>query len=126
VRREELVVERTPVDHGTDGSIGANGARIVRQSVAEQADANKSLEAVPHSTLLGADEEVLRVPLLEEQVVITLRPVVREEVLIRKRRVAEQQVHSIDLNHEVLQVDRDGEVEVQELKGDEQEQAEVG
>jgi uncharacterized protein (TIGR02271 family) len=68
VRREEVVVERSilteprPVINGSGDGM---------------------------ATQLGGEEEVVRIPILEEQVTIEKHPVVREEIRVLKRRIDE-------------------------------------
>jgi uncharacterized protein (TIGR02271 family) len=70
VAREEVVVERTllPADAGQEAE-----------------DPGRPVPA-----RLGGDEEVVRIPVYEEQVLVEKRPFVREEVVVRKRRVPQE------------------------------------
>jgi uncharacterized protein (TIGR02271 family) len=73
-RREEVVVERRPVEAGARG------------------DAS-----------IGADE--IHVPLMEDEVVIEKRPVVKEELVIGKRVVEEHDVVEADVRREEFDID---------------------
>ena len=75
-RREEVTVERRPVEAG--------------------ARSNASL---------GEDE--IRVPLMEEEVVIEKRPVVKEELVIGKRIVEERDVVETDVQREQFDINTD-------------------
>lgn len=82
VSREELIIERT-AGSGT----AASGETI------------------------GQEKEI-RIPLSEERVQVEKRPVVREEVEIRKRRVEETKEVGDQVRHEELRVDKDENVKV--------------
>ncbi len=53
---------------------------------------------------IGDDQEI-RVPLMREEAVVEKRPVVREEIIIRKRAVQENQTVEADLRRERVDVD---------------------
>jgi uncharacterized protein (TIGR02271 family) len=74
-RREEVHVERVPVEEGR----GTTGSEI------------------------GEDE--IRVPVIEEEVVVEKRPVVREEIQLRKEVVEEDEVVEADLRKEEVAVE---------------------
>jgi uncharacterized protein (TIGR02271 family) len=80
VTREELVIERRPVN-----------------------------EARPASGDIGADSEI-RVPLSEERVNVERQPVVREEVEVGKRQVTEERTVSDEVRHEELQVEDESKI----------------
>ena len=50
--------------------------------------------------------EVVRVPIVEEELVVERRPVVKEVLVIRKRAVRDERVVEADLRREQLHVDR--------------------
>jgi uncharacterized protein (TIGR02271 family) len=90
VMREEVSVERRPV---TDPDAGT-------------------------ATSFQGDE--IRVPVVEEELVVEKRPVVREELVVRKSQVQEDQVVEADLRREHAEVTRDGDVRrVDGLRADE-------
>ena len=75
-RREELVVERRPVEAGA------------------RADATIS------------DEEI-RIPLMEEELIVEKRPVVKEELVVGKRVVEDREVVEADVRREEFEIDED-------------------
>jgi uncharacterized protein (TIGR02271 family) len=75
-RREEVVVERRPVEAGA------------------RADATIS-------------EDEVRVPLMEEEVIVEKRPVVKEELVIGKRVVEERDTVEAELRREEFDIDTD-------------------
>ncbi len=77
-RREEVVVERRPVEAGA------------------RADASIT------------DDEI-RIPLMEEEVVVDKRPVVKEELVVGKRVVEDQEVVEADVRREEFDIDNDNE-----------------
>jgi hypothetical protein len=50
-------------------------------------------------------EEIIRVPVVEEELVVQRRPVVKEVVIIRKRTITEERVVEADLRRERVEVD---------------------
>ena len=50
--------------------------------------------------------EIVRVPIVREELVVERRPVVKEVIVIRKRAAREEQVVEADLRRERLEVDR--------------------
>ena len=78
-RREEVSVERVPVEGGAREASGATEADICE------------------------DEVVLQV--FEEEVVVTKRVVLKEEVWLRKRVVEDEEVVEVDLRKEEVEVD---------------------
>jgi uncharacterized protein (TIGR02271 family) len=55
-------------------------------------------------------EEVVRVPIVREELVVERRPVVKEVVVVRKRMARETRVVEADLRRERLDVERHGDV----------------
>jgi uncharacterized protein (TIGR02271 family) len=78
--REEVSVERRPI---TDPTMGTE-ARF--------------------------EGDEIRIPVVEEEVVVEKRPVVREELVVRKSQVQENQVVEADLRREHAEVTENGEV----------------
>jgi len=76
IRREEIVVERAVL---YEPLAAPAGNRFEQQVTSESGETQ--------TPALGADEEVIRIPILEEQVTVEKHPVVREEVRVLKRRV---------------------------------------
>jgi uncharacterized protein (TIGR02271 family) len=87
VTREELVIERRPVEGGAAAS-----------------------------SQIGSDREI-RVPLSEEQVRVEKRPVVKEEVRVGKKKVQESHQVNEQVKHEELKVDREADVNRERKKG---------
>ena len=90
VMREELVLERVSVSENTPAP----------------------------SANIGRSQEI-RVPLSEERVRLEKQPVVREEVNIGKREVADVEKVSADVRHEELRVDPDPDVRKRSATGEE-------
>jgi uncharacterized protein (TIGR02271 family) len=78
-RREEVVIERVPVEGEARESSGATEAHI------------------------GEDEVVLQV--FEEEVVVTKRVVLKEEIRIRKRAAWDEETVEVDLRKEEVEID---------------------
>jgi uncharacterized protein (TIGR02271 family) len=69
----------------------------------------------PVTQEIGAEEEV-RVPLSEERVRVEKQPVVTEEVRVGKRKVQGSKQVSDQVRHEELRVDKEGDVNTEELE----------
>ena len=78
-RREEVGIERVPIEGEAREAGGASEAQI------------------------GEDEVVVQV--FEEEVVVTKRVVLKEEIRLRKRVVEEDEVIEVDLRKEEVEVD---------------------
>ena len=78
-RREEVSVERVPVEGEAREASGATEADI------------------------GEDEVVLQV--FEEEVVVTKRVVLKEEIRLRKRVVEDEEIVEVDLRKEEVEID---------------------
>jgi uncharacterized protein (TIGR02271 family) len=86
VRREEVVVERHPVDR-------AEGERMGAGEIGES--------------------ETIRVPVHEERVTVEKTPVVREEIQVGKRTIQDTERVSANVRREEAVIDHDEEVDVQ-------------
>jgi stress response protein YsnF len=62
-------------------------------------------------------DEVIRVPVMEEQVTVQKRPVVTEEVSLGKRQVTETQHVTDTVRHEEVRIDNPGNVDIRQ-RGD--------
>ena len=81
-RREEVHLERVPVEEREASEVegrGSSGAEI------------------------GEDE--IRIPVIEEEVVVEKRPVVREEIRLRKEVVEEEEVIEEDVRKEEVDIE---------------------
>ena len=89
VTREEVTVERRPVNAAGAGAGNAGGE-------------------------IG--DEDIRVPLMAEELVVDKRAVPKEEVIIRKRAVQETKTVEADVRKERVEVDPKGDVEARQAK----------
>lgn len=85
VQREEVTIERRPV----------------------RADAASN-------TTISSDENEIRIPVMEEEVVVEKRPVVKEEIVVRKHAVSEDKDVEADLRKERVDVNRDTAADVRD------------
>jgi uncharacterized protein (TIGR02271 family) len=86
-RREEVVIERRPVEAGARGDAATIG------------------------------EAEVRVPLMEEEVIVEKRPVVKEELVIGKRVVEERDVVEAEVRREEFDIDNDVDVNARNRSG---------
>ena len=103
VRREELVVERRVVERRPADELEEPGMDELERSLAARF---RSLQ----------EGQTIRLPLIQEEVVIEKRPFVYEEVLIGKRLVEETEQVSGTVRREVLKVTRRGEIDVSHVR----------
>lgn len=89
IRREEIVVERAVLTQPLAAPVGNR----FEQPVTSESGEGQASE-------LGGDEEVIRIPVLEEQVTVEKHPIVREEVRILKRRVQDIVTVTDGVRHE--------------------------
>ena len=120
-RTDEVAALAVRPEGGRDASLRAVGMQDVRldergRRVVSDIDA-AAFDALPAGggvgTAPGVTVEhtadggsVIRVPIVEEQLVVERRPVVREVLVIRKRAVERQQVVEADLRRERVDVDQ--------------------
>lgn len=95
VSHDEVTIERRPV---TDGELGAENNIYGNDA-----------------TAFREDDETIRIPITEERVEVTKRPVVTEEIVLKKREVEEHETINETVKREEVHFEKDGDVEV---KGD--------
>jgi stress response protein YsnF len=105
VRHEEVSVEHHPTD--------ASGSPLVVLEYEQQHAAEVGLDSAPEPDLSG-EEDVTRVPVYAEQIVVSRRPYVVEEVWVRKRRVLERRTVTGEVRREDLEVEPVGELVVEQ------------
>jgi hypothetical protein len=92
------------------GAASTQGASRVVQATPQGHQQQPQPQATAHTGITvertASGEEIVRVPIVEEELVVERRPVVKEVVVIRKRAVEEQHVVEADLRRERLEVDR--------------------
>jgi uncharacterized protein (TIGR02271 family) len=98
VRREELVIERHPVERRPIDS----GARLADPLVEQLLDRLRHMQP----------GETLRIPIIEEEVVVHKRPVVVEEITLGKRTIQETQEVSDTVRREQARIEEHGQVRV--------------
>ena len=98
VRREELVIERHPVERRPIDS----GARQADPLVEQLLDRLRHMQP----------GETLRIPIIEEEVVVHKRPVVVEEITLGKRTIQETQEVSDTVRREQARIEEHGQVRV--------------
>ncbi|MBJ7603107.1 MAG: DUF2382 domain-containing protein [Candidatus Dormibacteraeota bacterium] len=114
VRREEVFIEHVPLTEPLPEQIvyvddGYDQAQPVRPRAGWEGNVG----------LPSDEEEVIRVPLLAEQVVVSKQPVVVDEVVVRKRRLPEVRIVQGDVRREEVVIEREGEFELEEVTGTE-------
>ncbi|HEY8679027.1 MAG TPA: YsnF/AvaK domain-containing protein [Candidatus Dormibacteraeota bacterium] len=97
IRREEVVVERVAVPHPQS---------ILAEEDA-QADPQRLGPSEPLSEL-GADQDITRIPVLEEQIILQKRVVVREYVTVNKRIIEEPKTVSGTIRREEPRIEQEG------------------
>jgi uncharacterized protein (TIGR02271 family) len=104
VEREELLVERVPLQrNGLDQAPDSSGTDPLVQAFSERLRDLQPGEAV-------------RIPIVEEEVIVHKQPVVRNELVIGKRLAHEVQQFTQTVRREVPDIDRKGDVRVAEVE----------
>jgi uncharacterized protein (TIGR02271 family) len=106
IRREEVVVERVTVPHAQS---------ILSEET--QTSGDSRLEPEESITELGADQDITRIPLREEQIVLQKRLVVREYVTVSKRIVEQTRQVSGTIRREEPRVETQGNAPIAEADG---------
>ena len=101
IMREELVIEHRAIspDQPTDQCSHSDHSNYLIGRIVE----------------IGEDETI-RILVRSEQVLIEKRPVVTEELLVRKRKVQEVQRYTDTVQREEVHIEREGEVEVRQVE----------
>jgi uncharacterized protein (TIGR02271 family) len=99
VRREELIIERHPVEHRPMDSASAGRTDPLVEQLLERLRRMQPGES-------------LRIPIVEEEVVVQKRPVVVEEITLGKRTVQDTEEVSDTVRREEAHVERHGNVRV--------------
>jgi uncharacterized protein (TIGR02271 family) len=97
VQREELIIERLPIQPSASDQ-------------AEPHETDQLIQALSDRLRQMQPGEALRIPVVEEEVVIHKQPVVKSQLVIGKRLVREVQHFSDTVRREVADVDRRGDV----------------
>jgi uncharacterized protein (TIGR02271 family) len=105
VRHEEVDMEHRPTP--------ASGSPLVVMEHEQQPWATEAETSAPAERLLD-DEDVTRIPVFAEQIVVSRRPYVVEEIWVRKRRVLARRTVAGEVRGEELEVEPVGEVSVEE------------
>ena len=106
IRREEVIVERVTVPHAQ--SIITEEDRTTEDS---------RLEPDETITELGADQDITRIPVREEQIVLQKRVIVREYVTVTKRIVEQTRQVSGTIRREEPRVETKGNAPVSSADG---------
>jgi uncharacterized protein (TIGR02271 family) len=103
--RKEVVTEQRNIE-----------VPVTREEVVIERHAGSGRKASDQT--IGADEEV-RIPLMEEEVDVKKRAVVREEVSVGKRPVTETKNVSETVRREEARIDREGDADIRPFEGTE-------
>ena len=114
VRREEVFVERLPQPAQP---VALEAAPAAAEVPPDDATTARTAPAPEPTAELAEDEEVIRVPVLAEQIVLHRRPYVAEEIVVRKHRASELQDHRGEVRREELEIDPGSDLEL-ERSGD--------
>ena len=112
---EELVVDKRPISAGEvtlQKRIETVHARVPVTRRRQEVEMERRVVAEPYAADTDLREEEIRIPILEEELVISKRAVVAEELVIRKRVVEEVREIEADLRRERIDIDQRGNVEV--------------
>jgi uncharacterized protein (TIGR02271 family) len=103
VQREELIIERLPVQrHAADQ--------------AEQHETDPLIQSLSERLRQMQPGEAVRIPIVEEEVIVQKQRVVKSQLLIGKRLVREVQHFTDTVRREVADVDRRGDVRIADLE----------
>jgi uncharacterized protein (TIGR02271 family) len=103
VQREELIIERLPVQrHAADQ--------------AEQHETDPLIQSLSERLRQMQPGEAVRIPIVEEEVIVQKQRVVKSQLLIGKRLVREVQHFTDTVRREVADVDRRGDVRFADLE----------
>jgi uncharacterized protein (TIGR02271 family) len=79
----------------------------------QQSSATEAETSAPAERLVD-DEDVTRIPVFAEQIVVSRRPYVVEEIWVRKRRILQRRTLTGEIRREELEVEPVGDVTVEQ------------
>lgn len=111
---EELAVERRPREAGAVHIHKTADTEHVTRDVETRRD-DVDVRRVPADAIDAgaAPEGEIRIPIVEEEIVVQKRPVVREVLVLRKRTVTETREVEADVRKERIAVESEGRVDVE-------------
>lgn len=103
VQTGEAVIHKRVVENVKTVEVPLRHEEVIieRRAVADEAEPNPDF-----------DEETITIPVMEEQVQVTKKPVVTEEIKVRKRDVEDMREVSATLREEKLDVEEEGKVPI--------------
>jgi uncharacterized protein (TIGR02271 family) len=106
---EELAIGKRPVEAGEATVRKTVETERVRQPVTRRRE-EVEVERRPVEGMAAGAAEIgegeIRVPIMEEEVVVEKRPVVKEEIVVKKRAVEETEQVEADLRKEKIDIDK--------------------
>lgn len=108
VRKGEVQVEKDVVEEErrVDVNVERDEVYVERRAVDEVAAAQDTSPIVE-------DDDTIRIPITEERVEVTKRPVVSEELVIGKRKVQDTETVSDTVKRETAHIEKEGDIEVE-------------
>ncbi len=105
VQAGEVVVRKETVTETQNMQVPVTREEVVVER--RRVDGGGTTQDIP------SDQEI-RVPVMEEEVIVEKRPVVREEVRVRKETVQDTEEVSAEVRHEEARIERSGNVNVRD------------
>lgn len=115
-QKGEIRVEKEVVEEprSVDVSVSHDEVTIERRPVLD-GEADVDSRYGDNAAAFREDDETIRIPITEERVEVTKKPVVTEEIILKKREVEENETIHETVKREEVHFEKDGDVEV---KGD--------
>ncbi|EGQ26095.1 hypothetical protein HMPREF9372_1903 [Sporosarcina newyorkensis 2681] len=108
VRLEKEVVEE---QRSVDVNVAHDEITIERRPVGDT-ELNADSRFSEAGTLFKEDEETIRIPVTEEHVEVTKKPVVTEEIILKKHQIEEPETIHESVKREEVRLDKEGDVDV--------------
>lgn len=114
MKRGEVHLEKEVVEEqrSVDVNVAHDEITIERRPIVDT-ELNADSRFSEDGTLFKEDEETIRIPVTEEHVEVTKKPVVTEEIILKKHQVEEPETIHESVKREEVRLDKEGDVEVQ-------------
>lgn len=113
-QRGEIRVEKEVVEEprSVDVNVSHDEVTIERRPVAD-GEAHVGTGYGEDTAAFQEDEETIRIPITEERVEVTKKPVVTEEIILKKREVTESETVNETVKREEVHFEKEGDVDIQ-------------
>ncbi|GKV64995.1 MULTISPECIES: YsnF/AvaK domain-containing protein [Sporosarcina] len=114
VRKGEVRLEKDVVEEprSVDVNVMHEEVTVERRPVTDGGQFDKTNSPLDNTAAFREDDETIRIPITEEHVEVTKKPVVTEEIVLKKHQVEEPETVHETVRREEVHLEKDGDIEV--------------